>query len=215
MNHHHHQPRINTSHLARKAIIYLRQSSLSQVRHNTESQRLQYALAERAAHLGFKQIEMIDKDLGSSAAVGARHRPGFQQLLTSVAVGDVGIILSRELSRLSRTDKDWCHLIEICQLFDTLIGDEETVYDPAHFDDQLVLGIKGTISVAELNVLRIRLLQGKEAKAKRGELFTVVAPGFIRDGNQIVKDPNRRVQDAIMLVFNKFQALGSIRQTYT
>jgi len=176
---------------------------------------LQYALAERASHLGFKQVEIIDKDLGSSAASGSRQRPGFQQLLTSVAVGDVGIILSRELSRLSRTDKDWCHLMEICQLFNTLIGDEETVYDPSHFDDQLILGIKGTISVAELNVLRIRLLQGKEAKAKRGELFTVVAPGFIRDGNQIVKDPNRRVRDAIMLVFNKFQELGSIRQTYT
>ena len=165
--------------------------------------------------MGFSQVEIIDKDLGYSAASGARQRPGFQQLLTSVAVGDVGIILSRELSRLSRTDKDWCHLMEVCQLFNTLLGDEETVYDPNLFDDQLVLGIKGTISVAELNMLRIRLLQGKEAKAKRGELFTVVAPGFIRDGNQIVKDPNRRVQDAIMLVFNKFHELGSIRQTYT
>ena len=124
------------------------------------------------------------------------------------------MVLTRELSRLSRTDKDWCHLIEICQLSNTLIGDEETVYDPNQFDDQLVLGIKGTISVAELNVLKIRMLQGKEAKAKRGELFTVVAPGYIRDGNQIVKDPNRRVQEAIMLVFKKFQELGSIRQTY-
>ena len=104
--------------------------------------------------------------------------------------------------------------MEICQLFDTLIGDDETVYDPGNFDDQLVLGIKGTISVAELNVLRMRMLEGKEAKAKRGELFAVVAPGYVRTGNQIVKDPNRRVQEAIMLVFNKFQELGSIRQTY-
>jgi DNA invertase Pin-like site-specific DNA recombinase len=215
MINHNTQTKINADHLARKAIIYLRQSSLSQVKHNTESQRLQYALAERATRLGFRQVEIIDKDLGSSAASGSRQRPGFQQLLTSVAVGDVGIILSREISRLSRTDKDWCHLMEICQLFNTLIGDEETVYDPNQFDDQLVLGIKGTISVAELNMLRIRLLQGKEAKAKRGELFTVVAPGFIRDANQIVKDPNRRVQDAIMLIFTKFLELGSIRQTYT
>jgi len=214
MLNHNTQTKINADHLARKAIVYLRQSSLSQVKHNTESQRLQYALAERASYLGFKQVDIIDKDLGASAATGARQRPGFQQLLTSVAIGDVGIILSRELSRLSRTDKDWCHLMEICQLFNTLIGDEETVYDPNQFDDQLVLGIKGTISVAELNVLRMRLLQGKEAKAKRGELFTVVAPGYVRDGNQIVKDPNRRVQEAIMLVFNKFQELGSIRQTY-
>ncbi|MEE8307914.1 MAG: recombinase family protein, partial [Gammaproteobacteria bacterium] len=208
------QSKISADHLSRKAIVYLRQSSRSQVIHNLESQRLQYALADRASRLGFKEVEIIDKDLGASASSGARQRPGFQQLLTSVAVGDVGIILSRELSRLSRTDKDWCHLMEICQLFDTLIGDEETVYDPGHFDDQLVLGIKGTISVAELNVLKMRMLQGKEAKAKRGELFTVVAPGYSRAGNQIVKDPNQRVQEAIMLVFNKFQELGSIRQTY-
>jgi len=121
---------------------------LTQVKHNTESQRLQYALAERATELGFKHVDIIDKDLGASAGSGSRLRPGFQQLLTSVAVGDVGLILSRELSRLSRTDKDWCHLMEICQLFNTLIGDDSTVYDPNLFDDQLVLGIKGTISVA-------------------------------------------------------------------
>jgi DNA invertase Pin-like site-specific DNA recombinase len=208
------QTKINADHLARKAIVYLRQSTPSQVKHNIESQRLQYALADRATELGFNQVEVIDKDLGASASSGSRERPGFQQLLTSVALGDVGIILSRELSRLSRTDKDWCHLVEICQLFNTLIGDEQTVYDPNLFDDQLVLGIKGTISAAELNVLRMRLLQGKEAKARRGELFTVVAPGYIRDGDAIIKDPNRRVRDALMLIFNKFQELGSIRQTY-
>ena len=211
---HNPQPRINADHLARTAIVYLRQSSLTQVKHNLESQRLQYALADRATALGFNRVEVIDKDLGASASSGSRERPGFQQLLTSVALGDVGIILSRELSRLSRTDKDWCHLVEVCQLFNTLIGDEQTVYDPNQFDDQLVLGIKGTISAAELNVLRMRLLQGKEAKARRGELFSTVAPGFIRDGDAIVKDPNRRVQDALMLIFNKFQELGSIRQTY-
>ena len=163
--------------------------------------------------MGFKQVDIIDKDLGASAAAGSRERPGFQQLLTRVAVGDVGIILTRELSRLSRTDKDGCHLMEICQFSNTLLGDDETVYDPNQFDDQLVLGIKGTISVAELSVLRMRLLQGKEAKAKRGELFTVV-PGYSRDADRIVKDPNRRVQDAFMRVFKQFQELGSIRQTY-
>jgi DNA invertase Pin-like site-specific DNA recombinase len=149
MHNHNPQTRIKTDHLARQAIVYLRQSSLSQVKHNTESQRLQYALAERATDLGFNRVKVIDKDLGVSAATGARERPGFQQLLTSVALGDVGIILSRELSRLSRTDKDWCHLVEICQFTNTLIGDEQTVYDPNQFDDQLVLGIKGTISAAE------------------------------------------------------------------
>lgn len=206
--------KISTEHLAKKAIIYLRQSSISQVRNNVESQRLQYALADRARLLGFTQVSIIDKDLGASAAIGSRQRPGFQELLTSVAVGDVGIILSRELSRLSRTDKDWCHLMEVCQLFDTLIGDDDSVYDPSRFDDQLILGIKGTMSVAELSVLKMRLQQGKEAKAQRGELFTTLAPGYIREGNSIVKDPNRRVQEAIMLVFNQFQKLGSIRQVY-
>lgn len=210
-----HPQKITAEHLSRKAIIYLRQSSLSQVKHNMESQRLQYALAERATELGFTQIVIIDCDLGASAGTGSRQRPGFQQLLTCVAVGDVGLILSRELSRLSRTDKDWCHLMEICQLSKTLIGDETTVYDPNLFDDQLVLGIKGTISVAELGVLKLRLQQGKEAKAKRGELFSTVAPGYVREDSTIVKDPNRRVQDAIMLVFAKFQELGSIRQTHT
>lgn len=206
--------KINANHLAKKAIVYLRQSSPGQVKNNLESQRLQYGLVDRAKGLGFTQVQVIDIDLGASAASGSRQRPGFQQLLTSVAVGDVGIILSRELSRLSRTDKDWCHLMEVCQLFGTLLGDDEAVYDPVHYDDQLVLGIKGTISVAELNVIRTRLIQGKEAKAKRGELFCTVAPGYIREGNTIIKDPNLRVQEAITLVFSKFEELGSIRQTY-
>ena len=206
--------KINSNHLAKKAIVYLRQSSPGQVKNNLESQRLQYALVDRAKGLGFTQVQVIDSDLGASAASGSRQRPGFQQMLTSVAVGDVGIILSRELSRLSRTDKDWCHLMEVCQLFGTLIGDDETVYNPAHYDDQLVLGIKGTISVAELNVIRMRLIKGKEAKAKRGELFGTVAPGYIREGNTIIKDPNLRVREAIALVFSKFEELGSMRQTY-
>jgi len=184
------------------------------VKNNIESQKLQYALAGRASALGFKQVDIIDKDLGASAASGARLRPGFQALLARVALGDIGIILSRELSRLSRTDKDWCHLMEVCQIFNTLIGDDETVYDPNRFDDQLVLGIKGTISVAELGVLKMRLQQGKEAKAQRGELFTTVAPGYIREDTGIVKDPNQRVQEAITLVFTKFQAFGSVRQVY-
>lgn len=208
------QKKITTEHLSRKAIIYLRQSSLHQVKHNLESQRLQYALTEHATQLGFQRVEVIDKDLGASAALGSRQRPGFQQLLSSVAMGDVGLILSRELSRLSRSDKDWCHLMEVCQVFDTLIGDHDTVYDPKLFDDQLVLGIKGTISVAELGVLKMRLQQGKEAKAKRGELFATVAPGYIRDEQTIIKDPNLRVQEAIRLVFTKFQQLGSLRQTH-
>lgn len=205
--------KIQAEHLARTAIVYLRQSSPGQVKHNLESQRLQYALAQRASSLGFHNVEIIDCDLGVSAAMGSR-RPGFQQLLTAVAVGNVGIIFSRELSRLSRTDKDWCHLLEMCQLFNTLIADEDTIYDPCHADDQLVLGIKGTLSAAELHLICMRTQRGKEAKAKRGELFCTVAPGYVRDGKQLVKDPNRRVQEIIALVFSKFLELGSVRQTY-
>jgi len=163
-------------------------------------------------HLGFTQVQIIDKDLGISA--GARQRPGFHELLADVALGDVGIILSRELSRLSRTDKDWCHLMEVCQIFDTLLGDEQEIYDTNTVDDQLILDIKGTISVAELNVLKLRMQQGKEAKARRGELYGIVAPGYVRDGNQLLIDPNRRVQEAIRLIFNKFTELGTVRQTY-
>lgn len=205
--------KIQAEHLARTAIVYLRQSSPAQVKHNLESQRLQYALAQRASALGFQRVEIIDRDLGVSAAIGSR-RPGFQQLMSAVAMGEVGIVFGRELSRLSRTDKDWCHLLEICQLFNTLIGDEDTVYDPSCADDQLVLGIKGTLSVAELNVIRLRMQRGKEAKAKRGELFSTVAPGYVRESSQLLKDPNLRVQEVIALVFAKFLEFGSVRQTY-
>ena len=206
--------KIDSSHRARKAIVYIRQSTVKQVRYNQESQRLQYALTERAQALGFSQVEVIDKDLGISAGSGARQRPGFQQLLTDVALGDVGIILSRELSRLSRTDKDWCHLMEVCQIFGTLLGDEQEIYDTNTVDDQLILGIKGTISVAELNVLKLRMQQGKDAKARRGELYCTIASGYVRDGVALLIDPNQRVQEAIRLIFSKFNELTSVRQTY-
>ncbi|MCP5010148.1 MAG: recombinase family protein [Aestuariibacter sp.] len=215
MNVHETDQKITPDHLARKAMVYLRQSSLQQVKHNQESQRLQYALVDRAQALGFNQIEVIDCDLGASAAPGAQQREGFKQLLASVAMGDVGVVLSRELSRLSRTDKDWCHLLELCQLFNTLIADADHLYDLNLLDDQLVLGIKGTLSVVELKVLKQRLIQGMEEKAKRGELVRLLAPGYVCDSaGKIVKDPNLRVQEVIELLFKKFKQLGSIRQTY-
>ena len=142
--------KITARHLARKAVVYLRQSSIAQVRHNVESQRLQYALKDTAKAYGFAQVEVIDVDLGMSASSGARVREGFKQLLASVALGEVGIVLSREPSRLSRTDKDWCHLMELCRVLDTLIGDADSIYDLNRLDDQLLLGIKGTLSVMEL-----------------------------------------------------------------
>jgi DNA invertase Pin-like site-specific DNA recombinase len=157
-------PKIKPQHLARKAIVYLRQSSEKQVRQNLESQRLQYELAERIRSLGWQDIEVINSDLGRSAGLGAAVREGFERVLSAVALGEVGIVVSREVSRLSRTDKDWCRLAEVCQIFGTLIGDEQQVYDLSYLDDQLVLGIKGTLSVVELKVLRQRLLAGQESK---------------------------------------------------
>jgi len=199
----------------RRAIVYLRQSSERQVRHNQESRRLQYALVDRARDLGWSQVEVIDTDLGSSAAIGAGPREGFQRLLAAVALGDVGIVLSREASRLSRTDKDWCHLLEICQLFGTLLADAERVYDLSLMDDQLILGIKGTLSVVELKTLRLRLYQGMEEKARRGALIRILPPGYACDEiGKVVKDPDQRVQEAIALVFRKFRELWSIRQAY-
>ena len=209
------QLKVTSQHLARKAVVYLRQSSPKQVHENLQSQRLQYALRDRAGTLGFREVEIIDDDLGSSAGLGARVREGFTQLLGSVALGEVGMVLSIEVARLSRTDKDWCHLLELCQVFGTLIADADHIYDLATMDDQLVLGIKGTLSVVELKVLKSRLLRGQEEKARRGELFRRVAPGYRCEGDdRIVKDPDLRVQMAIQLVFTKFRESWSARQTH-
>lgn len=208
-------PKIAPYHLARKALVYLRQSSLKQVRENLESQNLQYALADRARHLGFRTVEVIDSDLGCSAGPGAARRVGFDRVLAAVARGEVGLLLSREASRLSRTDRDWCHLLEVCQLFDTLIADDEQVYDLSLLDDQLILGIKGTLSVVELKVLKMRMLQGRENKAKRGELGFRLPPGYVWDGaGRVVPDPDERVRSAIALVFRVFRQTWSVRQTF-
>lgn len=208
-------PKITPAHLERKAVVYLRQSSERQVRENKESQRLQYSLADRARELGWTKVDMIDQDLGASAAVAAASREGFERLIAQVAMGEVGIVLSREVSRLSRTDKDWCRLFEVCGIFGTLIGDAQQVYDLARMDDQLLMGIKGTLSVAELNLIKMRLIGGMESKAKRGELLRRVPAGYLRDGkDKVMKDPDLRVQEAIALLFRKFREMRSIRQTF-
>ncbi len=207
-------PKVRSEHVSRKAVVYLRQSSMKQVRENLESQRLQYALADRARKAGFAEVEVIDRDLGVSAAVGS-DREGFERLVSEVALGQVGAVVSREVSRLSRTDKDWCHLLEVCQVFDTLIMDEDQVYDLSEIDDQLVLGIKGTMSVVELKVLRMRMLRGREEKARRGELRTRLAPGFAYDSTgKMVLHPDQRVFDAISRIFRKFRELWSARQVF-
>jgi DNA invertase Pin-like site-specific DNA recombinase len=208
-------PKIKPEHLARKAIVYLRQSSEKQVRENKESQRLQLDLAVRMRALGWKEVEIVGSDLGSSAAIASARREGFERVLSSVALGGVGVVGSREVSRLSRTDKDWCRLLEVCQIFGTLIADEQQVYDLNYLDDQLVLGIKGTLSVVELKVLRQRLQAGQESKARRGELLKRLPVGYGIDAmGKVALHPDRRVCEAVQLVFAKFRQCWSVRQTF-
>jgi DNA invertase Pin-like site-specific DNA recombinase len=208
-------PKIKPEHLARKAIVYLRQSSEKQVRQNKESQRLQLDLADRMRALGWKEVEIVGSDLGSSAAIASARREGFERVLSSVALGTVGVVGSREVSRLSRTDKDWCRLLEVCQIFGTLIADEQQVYDLNYLDDQLVLGIKGTLSVVELKVLRQRLQAGQESKARRGELLKRLPVGYAIDAmGKISLHPDRRVCEAMQMVFAKFRERWSVRQTF-
>ena len=215
MTTHANDPKLTASRLARRAIVYVRQSSQKQVEQNHQSRELQYSLADRARALGWERVDVIDDDLGTSAGFAATQREGFEHLLAAVALGEVGIVISREASRLSRTDKDWCRLCEICQIFDTLIGDSDQLYDLSLLDDQLVLGIKGTLSVVELKVMRQRLLAGTYHKASKGELYRLIAPGYALDSSgALVKDPNQRVQQAISLVFTTFRATGSIRQAF-
>ena len=205
--------RIKPQHLSRKAVVYMRQSTGKQVRENLESQRLQRELQELAHEWGWRNVEVLDRDLGFSASLGARRREDFDRLVGSVAMGEVGIIMSREVSRLSRTDKDWCHLLEVCRVFDTLLAESDRIYDLSQMDDQLVLGIKGTMSVVELNVLKQRMQQGVEAKARRGELFRSLAPGYAYDASgKVVKHPDLRIHRVISLIFGKFRETCSIRQ---
>ena len=162
--------KIAATHLQRQAYLYVRQSTLRQVLENTESTKRQYALRERAVALGWPldRIVVIDSDLGQSGADS--DRVGFQKLVAAVGLGEVGVVLGLEVSRLARSSSDWHRLLEICALTDTLILDEDGLYNPGHFNDRLLLGLKGTMSEAELHVLRARLIGGQRAKASRGEL---------------------------------------------
>ncbi|MGH7634473.1 MAG: recombinase family protein, partial [Gemmatimonadaceae bacterium] len=174
--------KITASHLGRAAYVYVRQSTLHQVMENTESTTRQYALRERAVALGWpvERVIVIDSDLGQSGA-SAADRAGFQRLVTEVSLGRAGIVLGLEVSRLARNSTDWHRLLELCALADTLILDEDGLYDPAHFNDRLLLGLKGTMSEAELHVLRARLRGGILSRAKRGELKQMLPVGFLYD----------------------------------
>src|SRR6201993_3856980 len=203
--------KITPEHLGRSAVVYVRQSTAYQVVNNLESQRRQYGLVERARQLGWDDVQVVDDDLGRSG--GGTARPGFEKLLAAICEGKVGAVVSLEASRLARNGRDWHTLLEFCGLVDTLIVDEDGVYDPRHPNDRLLLGMKGTMSEMELSVFRQRSMEAMRQKARRGELFLNVAVGYVKTGDdRIEKDPDVRVQEAIALVFRKFADLQSVRQ---
>ena len=207
--------KVKTAHLKRNAYLYIRQSTLRQVFDNSESTKRQYALRQRAVALGWSEdrIIVIDSDLGQSGA-SAADREGFQRLVTEVSLGRAGIVLGLEVSRLARNSADWHRLLEICALTDTLILDEDGIYDPAHFNDRLLLGLKGTMSEAELHVLRARLQGGILNKARRGELIMRPPVGLSYDSERrLVFDPDQQVQAALRLLFDTFRRTGSATAT--
>jgi DNA invertase Pin-like site-specific DNA recombinase len=203
--------KIGPQHRARKAVLYVRQSSAHQVQHNRESQGLQYAMRERLAQLGFTQVEVIDEDLGCSAADGTL-RAGFERMVAEVCLGKVGAVAAREVSRFARNSRDWQQLVEMCRVVDTLLIDQETIYAPRLGNDRLLLGLKGSLNEYELDLLRQRSLSARYEKARRGELVVAAPVGFVKAGDRYEKDPDRRVQEAIKLVFDKVEELGSARQ---
>ncbi len=207
-------PKINSEHLGRNAYLYIRQSTIKQVIENRESTKRQYNLKQRAIVLGWSenQINVIDTDLGESGA--STSRDGFKRLVTEVSLGKAGIVMGLEVSRLARNSADWHRLLEICALSRTLILDEEGIYDPAHFNDRLLLGLKGTMSEAELHIIRSRLIGGMLNKAKRGELIIRLPVGFVYDPyKRIVLDPNKRVQESIKILFRTFRRQGTAGST--
>jgi DNA invertase Pin-like site-specific DNA recombinase len=208
--------KVRPRHLDRLAVVYVRQSTPHQVASHRESTDLQYQLRRQAVSLGWAddRVVVIDDDQGISGQ-SVENRPGFQRLLAEVSLGHVGIVFGREMSRLARSCKDWHQLLELCGLFQVLIGDADGVYDPTDPNDRMLLGLRGMMSEAELHVLRSRLHQGKLNKARRGELFTCVPIGYVRtpEGG-IALDPDEQVRSVVTLVFQKYAELGSLTKTH-
>ncbi len=203
--------KIRPHHLERKAILYVRQSSAHQVLHNRESGTLQYAMRDRLTALGWSRVDTIDDDLGRSAAGGVT-RAGFDRMVAEVCLGKVGAVAAREVSRFARNSRDWQQLIEMCRVVDTVLVDQEAVYAPRQGNDRLLLGLKGSLNEYELDLLRQRSLSARYEKARRGELVVAAPVGFVKVEDRIEKDPDRRVQEAIIMVFDKVAELGSARQ---
>ena len=208
------QEKIKGHHKSKTAYVYVRQSTQYQVNHNLESQRRQYQLTERAKELGFQDIRVLDEDLGVSGGLGT-ERAGFKKLVAEISLNKVGIVFGLEVSRFARNNRDLYHLIDLCALFDTLIADQDGIYHPGAPNDRMVLGLKGTMSEVEINLIKQRMLEGAKNKAKRGELIYRLPVGLIKtEDNKIEKDPNERVRKTIDQVFLKFRESQSVRQTF-
>ena len=208
--------KITAQHMDRQACVYIRQSTSGQVIQHRESQRLQYRLVERAKELGWRQeyIRVIDSDLGTSAS-GCVDRLGFRQLLSAVCEGKIGAIFSIEVSRLARNGREWHTLLEICAIMRTVLVDQDAIYDLSLSNDRLLLGLKGEMSTMELSLLKERSQAAIQQKAKRGELYLTVPAAYIKTkDNQLKKNPDKRIQEVIDLVFNKFREYGTLRQVY-
>jgi DNA invertase Pin-like site-specific DNA recombinase len=208
------QAKVTADHLRKQAILYVRQSTLHQVKENRESTALQYDLKHQAQELGWndQQTVVIDEDLGHSGAT-ATDRSGFQRLVAEVSLGRVGLVMGLNVSRLARNNADWHRLLEICALTGTLIVDQDGIYDPNHFNDRLILGLKGTMSEAELYMLRARLIGGLLNKARRGELWVRPLTGYVYNESQrFVFDPDAQIQGAVRLLFDTFRRTGSAGQ---
>jgi DNA invertase Pin-like site-specific DNA recombinase len=209
--------KVLATHLDKRAAVYIRQSTPQQVVEHRESTDLQYQLVRRAIELGWTEprVLVIDEDQGKSGQ-SADNRPGFQRLLAEISLGHVGIVLGREMSRLARSCKDWYQLLELCGLFQVLLADADGVYDPAEFNDRLLLGLKGTMSEAELHVLKMRMHHGRLNKVRRGEFFTCVPIGYIKQpGGGIALDPDEQVRTVVRLILEKFAELGSVSKVHT
>src|SRR5436853_4094596 len=198
--------------LKRKAVVYVRQSTQSQVMTNLESQRRQYDLVDVARQRGFTDVEVIDDDLGRSAS-GMVARPGFDRLVAMLCAGKVGAVLCSDASWLARNGRDWHHLLELCGLVDARVIDLDGAYDPCRPNDRLLLGMKGSISEFELGIIRSRMYEAARSKAKRGELKISSPIGYAWDQYAgLGFDPDGRLQEVIRLVFQRFRELGSARQ---
>jgi DNA invertase Pin-like site-specific DNA recombinase len=204
--------KLTNERLNRRAIVYLRQSSPEQVFHNQESQRRQYGLTDQARELGFRDVLVIDDDLGRTGS-GLVERPGFQRLVAEVCSGEVGAVFCIEASRLARNGRDWHHLIWLCGLAGAVLVDFDGVYDPNLVNDRLLLGMKGEMAAFELSLLRQRSLEAIRQKARRGELQFRLPVGLRwTETGKIEKDPDRRIQESLHLTFSKMTELGSVRQ---